>query len=376
MEATASGTRMAANVALVLVWLCVLLPRAASGQVVVPDAPTCSSCKLSIRVLATIGDLDGPGSLPGLPGSIAVDGRGNYWVSFSSSLPMVFDSAGRFIREVGRKGQGPGEFNYPGVITALPGDSVLVADVGTQRATVIAPDFRAVRSMPLPPGQIFAVAPFRWPTDLVLNGFIQTKENFGWPLHRATISGARPTVVKSFGTNGGTLRPGEEPELQQKLTAVRQGRLWVADVLRYRMTQWTVDGEQVMSLERRPPWFQGASPWDVGSRNRPPPPRISDIGEDDAGRLWAFTLVAGPTWRDAWTALPAAGEHSTSRIAWEHLFRTTIEVIDPRAGRVIARGSFDAAILAALPGNRAAAYSVTSAGVPQISILSIQIQIP
>lgn len=361
--------------ALITLCLAFLLSRPASSQIVVPDEPSCATCKLEIEVLTTLGAVEGPGSLPGLPEMIAVDGRGNYWLTFSGSLPLVFDSTGRFLREMGRRGRGPGEFEYPAVVAALPGDSVLIIDPGTIRATVVAPDFRAVRGISIPPGQIYGIAPLQWPDDLVLNSIVKTKEHFGWPMHRATTTGGRLAVVKSFGANGGELRPGQEIELQQKFTAPRHGRIWAADLVRYRVTQWTADGERLLMLERNPPWFKGVSAGGIGGRNNPPAPRINAIGEDDAGRLWVFALVANPSWREAWASSPTAGgEYSISRVAWEHLYRTIIEVIDSDTRRMVARGSFDALILAALPGNRAAAYTVDQDGIPQVEILSIRVE--
>lgn len=50
------------------------------------------------------------------------------------------DFASGEVREVGRVGQGPGEFRTPGELFPLPGDSTLLVDFGNMRMTVIAPD--------------------------------------------------------------------------------------------------------------------------------------------------------------------------------------------------------------------------------------------
>lgn len=66
--------------------------------------------------------------------------RGNHRV-------LVFDRAGRFVRQVGKRGSGPGEFTSPSRIAVL-GDGTLVVNDGGRRAfSVFGPDGRFVRSV-------------------------------------------------------------------------------------------------------------------------------------------------------------------------------------------------------------------------------------
>lgn len=58
----------------------------------------------------------------------------------------VFDADGTPLFAVGQEGEGPGEFLDPIQILVLPGDSVLVPDVGTGRANVFAPGGQLVRT--------------------------------------------------------------------------------------------------------------------------------------------------------------------------------------------------------------------------------------
>ena len=57
---------------------------------------------------------------------------------------LDFD-AGSFD-EVGRVGSGPGEFQIPGRLLALPGDSTLLVDFGNNRLSILGPDGRIHRS--------------------------------------------------------------------------------------------------------------------------------------------------------------------------------------------------------------------------------------
>lgn len=59
---------------------------------------------------------------------------------------LLFDSAGRFVRPLGRSGQGPGEFRNLGEVTVIPGDSLTTFDASLRRLSVWHPDSGFVRS--------------------------------------------------------------------------------------------------------------------------------------------------------------------------------------------------------------------------------------
>ena len=64
---------------------------------------------------------------------IAVDSRGNIYISDSAySRIQLFDVAGRFVRTVGHKGEGPGEFGLITAITTDASDNLFVADMSSR----------------------------------------------------------------------------------------------------------------------------------------------------------------------------------------------------------------------------------------------------
>lgn len=71
-------------------------------------------------------------------GGIAVADR-------QSGEVRYYDAAGRHVRTVGRKGQGPGEFARIGWLRTA-GDSLVVGDPGSSRVTVLAPGGGVVRT--------------------------------------------------------------------------------------------------------------------------------------------------------------------------------------------------------------------------------------
>lgn len=73
-------------------------------------------------------------------GGVLVSDRGLHALRF-------FDAEGRFVRAVGRKGTGPGEFEYLAT-TWRCGDSLFVEDIGAARVSVHALDGTQSRAMP------------------------------------------------------------------------------------------------------------------------------------------------------------------------------------------------------------------------------------
>lgn len=65
---------------------------------------------------------------------------------------MVFDARLASMRTLGREGSGPGEYRQPDAVWALPGDSTLVTDLGNARLSVVGPDGKYARSMPITSG--------------------------------------------------------------------------------------------------------------------------------------------------------------------------------------------------------------------------------
>jgi hypothetical protein len=61
-------------------------------------------------------------------------------VNGGSADVRYYDAAGTHVRTSGRRGEGPGEFQRPQRLIALPGDSMLVVDGMAGRASVLDPD--------------------------------------------------------------------------------------------------------------------------------------------------------------------------------------------------------------------------------------------
>ncbi len=78
---------------------------------------------------------------------VAFDRADNLYVlDGGASRVVVFDRAGKFVRQFGKKGGGPGEFQAPLGMTVLADGSVAVADLGARSYSLFGADGRYQRS--------------------------------------------------------------------------------------------------------------------------------------------------------------------------------------------------------------------------------------
>ena len=361
-----------------LVWLVCALHTATflrqtsvSAQGSIPDATQCTSCLIQVQKIVSLGAVDGPESIPGIPSAVIVDARGRYWVTFGNELPLVFDSTGRFVTRVGRRGHGPGEF-WSVTWAFAAADSVVLVDLGNNKLFVIAPDFAVTRSITLkhqlPVGQ-----PINWPRQVIMNGGIVTTDKAGLPLHLVSLTGQDAIVTKSFSQTTGAMPPRNPFWWRQRMSLPVTGTVWTAEMSEYRITQWDADGGILQSFDRRPEWFSTRSAYGIGNPNSPPPPTISAIGANQ-DHVWVFASVAAEHWRDAWSKIPRDAREVTGGIQFDKLFRTRIEVIDVKTRRVVVTGALESLTLASLPHNRVASYTVDSDGIAWVDILRVTIR--
>jgi len=71
--------------------------------------------------------------------------QGNYRI-------LVFDAAGRFVRQFGKQGGGPGELQFPMGLTVLADGTVAILDMGRRGFSLFDGDGNYVRDEPLPEG--------------------------------------------------------------------------------------------------------------------------------------------------------------------------------------------------------------------------------
>jgi hypothetical protein len=71
------------------------------------------------------------------PGRFAVDPEGKVYIEDGADMAIkVFDQAGKFLRAIGRRGEGPGEFASVGFMFALSDGRLLVTDFLARRTSI------------------------------------------------------------------------------------------------------------------------------------------------------------------------------------------------------------------------------------------------
>jgi hypothetical protein len=353
------------------------------AQQVIRDELSCLRCEIVVESIARIGD--GPGSVP-LPGSVAavdVDARGRYWVVVDQEPIMVFDAAGEFVATVGEMGDGPGELRFPSHV-AMAEDAAIIFD-GAPRAVIFDLDFNHVRTVALTVRRLWEVAAVDGGGQVLVNGLSQPAGEVRLPFTVLDVTRSPAAIVHSFGPDleDRSSRVGLY-RLRHVLAAGADNTFWAAELQRYHLSRWRSDGERIDSLVRQPEWFSGVSrAMPLGGPETEPDPAIAAIAQDSAGLLWVFIRVTRPGWRDTWAEwisqhgpLPAgSAELSGDEVPppWDQM-TTTVEVLDPRARRVVHRQTLDALVVNALPGPRLVTYSESAPAFdPVLEVIALRL---
>jgi sugar lactone lactonase YvrE len=99
--------------------------------------------KISLEYIKNLGDLESNDEnvLFYMPTDIALDEEGNVYVLDTGNHRIQkFDPQGKFLASFGRRGQGPGEFQYPQSLDIDAQGYMYVSDSGNQKIQVLKPD--------------------------------------------------------------------------------------------------------------------------------------------------------------------------------------------------------------------------------------------
>ena len=335
----------------------------------IPDEPSCPRCTVTTRTLVTLGTEDGLGSLNGRPMSVNADSKGRYWVFQELEPPTVFSATGAADRMVGRKGSGPGEFQSANNGIAV-GDSMLVFDWLSSRATMIGPDLKAGRTIRAHRSLNDPLV-VEWPRLVITAGYVEGSDPPNSALHRVDFSGEESKFAGSFGPRGSGGSMGNAA-VGQRIALSRSG-LWSVYWTRPEVTHWSRQGVAIRSFERQPNWYPTDAMPSMGTPTKAPTPRVAEISEDAEGLVWLFYHRPAETWKDAWPAGSGRGDIRTRDLAWNKLYYTYVEVIDPVQARLITSHTINGYVFDALPDRKIALYQVDLAGIPRVQIVSLSL---
>jgi hypothetical protein len=186
----------------------------------------------------SFGRLSGPEALTfGSPGYVRIAPNGNIWIyDRRPSALRLFDSTGNFIRNVGREGDGPGEYRRAYGLALLPNGVGALWELSRSRVNFYSPAGEPLRYVDIPdPGGFeieFASDALTWDTA----GFVYVRMWVGG-VRRSRTTGL--LQLHTDGTIGDSLLPPTFGLEEVSLTARWPGGFSTYDIPHYPDQIWT-----------------------------------------------------------------------------------------------------------------------------------------
>ena len=300
--------------------------------------------------LAEVGHADSPYDA-GYPYSLeSVAGRIVVSTGSESHLPLLLESDGRFVSELGRIGSGPGEFMLPGRV--LAGDSsVIIQDLSTRQLLIFSRDGaylgNAARdTVALPPLSMVIPLPH---DSLLISASIPTEASFGQPFHVLTRGGV---VARSWGSRDRSFDAARrEPDVRY-LVRASDSTFWAARPDTYALQLWSISGSLIREV--RPPErdFVDGAPVTGAIDRVPLPRRIAAIGLTPCGHPVVVIAKARDDWKPT-SRPPDRGERG-NRLPSEYrqYISQRIEVLDSLSGVVLAAGELHDVLISGFMADR------------------------
>ncbi len=326
--------------------------------VAIQPTPSCARCAIRLDKEVTLGDLDGPGSFVdyGLPAKR--DSRGRYLVlDGREPLPLLFDSAGKFIAAIGRQGQGPGEIRRAFYAFFGRGDSILIPEQNF--LTVYSPSLTFVRKVQTNAlGSQYSVLP---DGNLFLLGSVRTPAGDSIRFHILSTSG---THFRSFVRV--PPRPVRAPgaPVRNALTSYAlsntSGQFWTFTNLDYRFTLNDSLGEPKRVWE-------GSAAWFAENEKKGELPIIGAVREDSRRVLWVLGRTRVPGWRERMPKPDADGNIFPTGNPFADT-EGVLDAIDLDTGAIIASLRIPSMVQGFVDDQRIAILTETAAGIPRTEI--------
>lgn len=340
-------------------------------ETVIASEISCPSCSVVVDTVVTLENVE----LSPRPGAIAWDPAGVFYVvDRSDGLLKAFGADGRFVRQIGRQGGGPGEYEMIRNVMVGPDGSIHVLDGVLGRHTVFSREGNVVKTTRVPMTPAIAMSAALWP-----DGHLAVNTT-GSPV-RAT--GAVPTV-HLIDTDGNVVRSVDVVPLDQRaqwrqwrhLWVRRDGTLLVARPYSLTIEVYDRDFSKIASISRRVEWFPSQEPQSRpsdGVFDEPFTPLLNGLWEDAGGLLWLQVMVPSRLWtprrREA-----RLHERTCAELAERPRIDVIIEVLDLERRRVLAHSRFDGPLGAPFGGGFLANPGEGKGGEPAILISRITLK--
>jgi hypothetical protein len=282
-------------------------------------------------------------------------------------LPAIYDSAGNFIQELGRKGDGPGEFNYAVTVNVDAQGKILVWDMNN-RETVLDAGYRFVRQY------------FQRAATLVIlpDGRRVTNYSVADAFNNPAPVSVYDTLGKVLGAFGVVDIPTPDNDAWRANRAIGRAQgdaVWVARTDMYRLERWSTKGHLTNVFSRSAPWFPVTRGRSVGEYGAEPTPVVRAAREDAQGRLWFVVSVPARNWKQFLgpPRLTAGRPPSYPQRVRSALYDTIIDVIDVRTGKLLVSQRVPGMMQFILDDDLLASYRQDSEGTPIIDVWRVRV---
>lgn len=325
-----------------------------SAQDVVPVSGevSCADCVITMDTIVTIGGLDGPGLHEVTQfAHIAVDHRGRILITSSETEISVFDSTGKFLRTVGRRGQGPGEYRAISHI-GVGARYIHIFDHQAGR-TMLDHDFTVIRTDRFP-GQVLSAAVLG-NDDVAFT--VPTSGPVGHKLYVLRPSGQ----FQAYGDDGKEYPPTTTAWTSQESTVTGNAEtVWAVRYHTNRIVRWNLGpvARVGSAFDRHIVEFGDGEPHERSASMN------NAVMADNEG-LWINWHSPDPEW----TEREGSGNEMPSEPLRE-VVDGWLDLVDPETGRTIARRRFDGVFPGFAENSRyLVAYHETDGGVPFLHFL-------
>lgn len=295
----------------------------------------CGSCRFELQPLFVMGEASGAGIIESEQVEVVHGAETGMFAVFSpgQSYILLFDSAGTFVRRIGRQGPGPTEIT--GLVDVqFRGSEIVAMDYGTPKLLVMdsmGNHLHDTRLM-VQPGR------FRMITDssLVVGSVEQTPDLVGYPLHAVSLRTGE--AYRHFGSRDGEFRA-YEPYAEDVVLgwSPDRNRVWRGSRARIDFEEWNVQGEWVRTIRGQLDWFNEL---EASRRSGPPSSLVTDFASDGNNRLWIAVYVPDPNWREI---RPQGSEGFIQMSDMSNYFDTRIDVFDLRHRKHLGSTTLDEA---------------------------------
>jgi|GEM_PF-6768086 len=335
-----------------------------------PDANTCEKCMVwqeHVRLRDTVG----PGIIDET-GTVARDQAGRIWGGFGNVI-KVYGPRGEFVQSVGRKGQGPAEFEAIGSIFFDRRGNVHVVDQLAFRETIFTPEFELVELRPLALGPIFRAVPLDEEGQRVfVNAQFMDPDRVGQPVHILE----KGVPVFSFGRPNDTAFMATSGHMRRGIAVSKQGYLAIASRFPYKVELFTQTGERLLQFERPNAW-----PYPPNGQGKPLEEQdelwgfVQDLRFDDQDRLWILSWEPRADWRERVETIEGPGGIKVlrQRASGKALRTSRVEVFDLKTGRLVASQTHELMVWGFLSEREAFAFAYSSGDEPELVVLTFSL---